>query len=264
MESFINQAAFNRGWEMKKILSDDGDYLTKYFKGKLFFYSDGVSSIPVNHQSLNVSLNKVYTSYILEEENLPCISTRTLHRDSLDKLSKQYAHFSEDGNRKVVVKPIDGKKGENIHTFDNLEALKSFILSAPRNRPYCISGYFAHTCEIRFLLFRQNVELSFFKPNNADNPLRPFLTDSFQLDEQRFAKLKVLAEKAARCLGFDYIAIDFLIGASEEKIIEINTKPNLYAYIRQHPDQYNACVKLYEKIFDYKAQLLSESEIQVP
>jgi glutathione synthase/RimK-type ligase-like ATP-grasp enzyme len=264
MSSFINQAAYNRGWEMKKILSEDGDYLTKYTKGKHFFYCDGVSSIPINHQSLNLSLNKVYTSYILEEELLPCISTRELKLDDWTKTLEMYEHFSEGGQTNVVVKPIDGKKGEGLISINSSEGLHSFFISAPRNRRYCISSYFPHQCEVRFVVFQNIVQFHYLKPNNRDNPLRPFLTENVQLNEPQLTKLKTLAEKAAKCLGFDYIAIDFLIGKQTEKIIEINTKPNLYAYIRQHPNQHNTCVQLYEKIFDYKEQLLSGSGGQVP
>lgn len=253
MNSYINQAAMNRGWEVKKIVTT-GDYLTKYTKGVYFFYSDGISTIPINNQSYKISINKVHTSHILEEENIPCVSTREIDLRDINNCRTLFHHFSN--GTKVIVKPIDGKKGDGLVVFDTLEQLEQYSLSAPKTRRHCISSYYPHQCEIRFILFQKKVEMYHFKPNNPNNPLRPYLNESFTLDATVLLNLKNLAEKTALCLGFNYLAVDFLVSEKEQKVIEVNTSPNLYSYIRANPEQYERCVELYERMFDFKEFLL--------
>jgi glutathione synthase/RimK-type ligase-like ATP-grasp enzyme len=261
MKSFINQAAINRGWEVEKLI-EEGDFLTKYTKGDYFFYSEGVSNIAINHQSPNISKNKVHTSRILEQHNIPCIITREIHLTDPDKVRFLYEQFSNDGQNKVIVKPIDGKKGEGLMAIDSLEQLEAYAysLSAPTEKRYCISTYFQHQCELRFVLFRQEVQFYYLKPNNPDNVLRPFLGSSFEVKEELTFGMKELAERAAYSLGFDYLAIDFLVGENEEKVLEVNLRPNLYSLIRAQPEMFERCVELYEKMFDYKEFLLNSSK----
>lgn len=256
MKSFINQAAINRGWEVEKMV-DEGDYLTKYSKGDSFFYSEGVSNIPINHQSPNISKNKVHTSLILEREKIPCVITREIDLVNPENVRFLYRQFSNDGQNKVVVKPIDGKKGEGLVAIDSLEQLEDYSQSAPKKNRYCISSFFEHKCELRFVLFRQQVEFYYLKPNNVDNVLRPLLDNSFKVDEELIFKMKELARRAACSLGFDYLSVDFLVGEHEEKILEVNLRPNLYSLIRVQPDMVERCVKLYERMFDYKEFLLN-------
>jgi glutathione synthase/RimK-type ligase-like ATP-grasp enzyme len=259
MKSFINQAAINRGWEVEKMV-DEGDYLTKYSKADYFFYSEGVSNIPINHQSQNISKNKVHTSHILEKENIPCVITKEIHLLDSENVRFLYHQFSNEGQYKVVVKPIDGKKGEGLVAIDSLEQLETYSLSAPKDKRYCISSFFEHQCELRFVLFRQQVEFYYLKPNNEGNVLRPLLDNSFKVDEELIFKMKELAKRAACSLGFDYLAVDFLIGEHEEKVLEVNLRPNLYSLIRVQPEMFNRCVELYERMFDYKEFLLNTSK----
>lgn len=259
MKSFINQAAINRGWEVEKMV-DEGDYLTKYSKADSFFYSEGVSNIPINHQSPTISKNKVHTSLILEKDNIPCVMTREIDLAFPENVSVLYRQFSNDGQNKVVVKPIDGKKGEGLVAIDSLEQLVDYSNSAPKDNRYCISTFFEHQCELRFVLFRQQVELYYLKPNNVDNVLRPLLDNSFKVNEDLIFKMKELARRAACCLGFDYLAVDFLVGEHEEKILEVNLRPNLYSLIRVQPEMFDRCVELYERMFDYKEFLLNTSK----
>jgi glutathione synthase/RimK-type ligase-like ATP-grasp enzyme len=255
MKSFINQAAINRGWDVEKII-EEGDYLTRYSKGDYFFYSDGVSNIPINHQSQNISKNKVHTSLILEKENIPCVITREIHLFDRENLRSLYRQFSNNGQEKVVVKPLDGKKGEGLVALNSLEQLEAYSLSAPKDKRHCISSFFEHRCEMRFVLFRQQVEFYYLKPNNADNILRPLLDNSYKVEEELIYKMKELAERAACSLGFDYLAVDFLVGEREEKVLEVNLRPNLYSLIRAQPKMFNQCVELYERMFDHKEQSL--------
>jgi glutathione synthase/RimK-type ligase-like ATP-grasp enzyme len=256
MKSFINQAAINRGWEVEKII-EEGDFLTGYSKGDYFFYSDGVSNIPINHQSQNISKNKVYTSLILEKENIPCVITREIQLFDRENLRSLYRQFSNNGQEKVVVKPLDGKKGEGLVALNSLEQLEGYSLSVPKDKRHCISSFFEHRCELRLVLFRQKVEFYYLKPNNADNVLRPHLDNSYTIKEELITKMKELAEKAAHSLGFDYLAVDFLVGETEEKVLEVNLRPNLYSLIRAQPEMFERCVELYERMFDYKEFLLS-------
>jgi glutathione synthase/RimK-type ligase-like ATP-grasp enzyme len=263
MKSFINQAAINRGWDVKKII-EEGDYLTRYSKGDYFFYSEGVSNIPINHQSQNISKNKVHTSLILEQHNIPCVITREIHLDNPENIRLLYLQFSNDGQNKVVVKPIDGKKGEGLVAFDSLRQLEAYSHTAQKDKRYCISSFFEHQCELRFVLFRQKVEFYYLKPNNVDNVLRPILENTFEVKEEFILKMKELAERTAYSLGFDYLSVDFLIGEDEEKVIEVNLRPNLYSLIRAQPEMFERCVELYERMFDYKEILLkirSENEM---
>jgi glutathione synthase/RimK-type ligase-like ATP-grasp enzyme len=256
MQSFINQAAINRGWDVKKIV-EEGDYLTKFSKGDIFFYSEGVSNIPINHQGPAISKNKVHTSHILEKENIPCVITREIQLDNSEHIRFLYQQFSNDGQNQVVIKPIDGKKGEGLVAFDSLEQLVAYSHSVPKEIRYCISSLFEHQCELRLVLFRQKVEFHYLKPNNADNVLRPHLDSSYKIKDELISKMKELAERAAYSLGFDYLAVDFLVGESEEKVLEVNLRPNLYSLIRTQPEMFDRCIELYERMFDYKEFLLN-------
>jgi glutathione synthase/RimK-type ligase-like ATP-grasp enzyme len=256
MKSFINQAAINRGWKVEKII-DQGDYLTKYSKADYFFYSEGVSNIPINHQNPTISKNKVHTSLILEKENIPCVVTREIDWADPEDIRILYRQFSNNGQNKVVVKPIDGKKGEGLVAIDSLKQLEDYSHSAPKEDRYCISSFFEHQCELRFVLFRHQVEFYYLKPNNVENALRPLLDHSFKVDEELIFKMKEQARRAACCLGFDYVAVDFLIGEHAEKILEVNLRPNLYSMIRVQPEMFDRCVELYEKMFEYKEFLLN-------
>jgi glutathione synthase/RimK-type ligase-like ATP-grasp enzyme len=238
----------------------EGDFLTKYSNEDFFFYSEGVSNIPINHQSPNISKNKVHTSYILEHENIPCVVTREIHSGNPENVRYLYRQFSNNGQNKVVVKPIDGKKGEGLVALDSLEQLAEYSLHAPKDKRYCISSYFEHQCELRFVLFRQKVEFYYLKPNNADNPLRPYLEHPIKVDEDLIFIMKELAQKAAISLGFEYLAVDFLIGEHEAKILEVNLRPNLYSLVRVQPEMFDRCVELYERMFDYKEFLLNTSQ----
>jgi glutathione synthase/RimK-type ligase-like ATP-grasp enzyme len=259
MKSFINQAAINRGWEVQKMV-DEGDYLTKYSKADSFFYSEGVSNISINHQSPTISKNKVHTSLILEKDNIPCVMTREIHLFDRENVRSLYRQFSNDGHDKVVVKPIDGKKGEGLVAIDSLEQLEEFSNSAPKENRYCISSFFEHQCELRFVLFRQQVEFYYLKPNNVDNVLRPLLDHSFMVEEDLIFKMKELAKRSASSLGFDYLAVDFLIRENEVKVLEVNLRPNLYSLIRVQPEMFDRCVELYERMFDYKEFLIHSSK----
>jgi glutathione synthase/RimK-type ligase-like ATP-grasp enzyme len=261
MKSFINQAAINRGWDVEKLI-EEGDYLTKYSKGDYFFYSEGVSNIPINHQSPTISKNKVHTSLILEQHNIPCVITREIHLTNLENVRFLYNQFANDGSNKVIVKPIDGKKGDDLMAIDSLEQLEAYSLSASEEKRYCISSYFQHRCEIRFVLFRQTVQFYYLKPNNADNVLRPVLDNTFKVNEELIFKMKKLAERAACYLGFDYVSVDFLVGEQEEKVLEVNLRPNLYSLIRAQPEMFARCVELYERMFDYKEFLLNSSKLK--
>jgi glutathione synthase/RimK-type ligase-like ATP-grasp enzyme len=261
MKSFINQAAINRGWDVEKLI-EEGDYLTKYSKGDYFFYSEGVSNIPINHQSPTISKNKVHTSLILEQHNIPCVITREIHLTNLENVRYLYSQFANDGNNKVIVKPIDGKKGDGLMVIDSLEQLEAYSLSASEEKRYCISSYFQNRCEIRFVLFRQTVQFYYLKPNNADNVLRPVLDNTFKVNEELIFKMKKLAERAACYLGFDYVSVDFLVGEQEEKVLEVNLRPNLYSLIRAQPEMFARCVELYERMFDYKEFLLNSSKLK--
>lgn len=256
MQSFINQAAINRGWDVEKII-EEGDFLTRYSKGDYFFYSEGVSNIPINHQSPTISKNKVHTSIILEKENIPCVITREIHLFDRENLRVLYRQFSNNGQEKVVVKPLDGKKGEGLVALNSLEQLEAYSLSTPMDKRHCISRFFEHRCELRFVLFRQQVEFYYLKPNNADNILRPILENTFEVKEELIFKMKKLAERAACSLGFDYVSVDFLVGEHEEKVLEVNLRPNLYSLIRAQPGMFERCVELYERMFDYKEFLLT-------
>jgi glutathione synthase/RimK-type ligase-like ATP-grasp enzyme len=256
MKSFINQAATNRGWDVEKII-EEGDFLTRYSKGDIFFYSEGVSNIPINHQSPTISKNKVHTSIILEKENIPCVITKEIQLGNPENVKFLYQTFSNDGKYKVVIKPIDGKKGEGLVAIDSLEQLEDYSLSSPKDKRYCISSFFEHQCELRFVLFRQEVEFYYLKPNNADNVLRPILENTFEVKEELIFKMKKLAERAACSLGFDYVSVDFLVGEHEEKVLEVNLRPNLYSLIRAQPEMFERCVELYERMFDYKESLLT-------
>jgi glutathione synthase/RimK-type ligase-like ATP-grasp enzyme len=256
MQSFINQAAINRGWDVEKVI-EEGDFLTRYSKGDYFFYSEGVSNIPTNHQSPTISKNKMHTSIILERENIPCIITREIHLFDRENLRRLYRQFSNNGHEKVVVKPLDGKKGEGLLALNSLEQLEGYSLSAPKDKRHCISSFFEHRCELRLVLFRQKVVFYYLKPNNADNVLRPHLDNSYKVKEELIVKMKELAERAAYSLGFDYLAVDFLVGESEEKVLEVNLRPNLYSLIRSQPEMFDRCVELYERMFDYKEFLLN-------
>jgi glutathione synthase/RimK-type ligase-like ATP-grasp enzyme len=260
MKSFINQAAINRGWVVEKLI-EEGDYLTKYSKGDYFFYSEGVSNIPINHQSPTISKNKVHTSLILEQHNIPCVVTREIHLTNLENVRYLYNQFANDGNNIVIVKPIDGKKGDGLMAIDSLEQLEAYSLSASEEKRYCISSYFQHRCEIRFVLFLQTVQFYYLKPNNAENVLRPVLNNTFKVNEELIFKMKELAERAACCLGFDYVSVDFLVGEQEEKVLEVNLRPNLYSLIRAQPEMFVRCVDLYERMFDYKEFLLNSSKL---
>jgi glutathione synthase/RimK-type ligase-like ATP-grasp enzyme len=261
MKSFINQAAINRGWDVEKLI-EEGDYLTKYSKGDYFFYSEGVSNIPINHQSPTISKNKVHTSLILEQHNIPCVVTREIHLTNLENVRFLYNQFANDGSNKVIVKPIDGKKGDDLMAIDSLEQLEAYSLSASEEKRYCISSYFQHRCEIRFVLFRQTVQFYYLKPNNAENVLRPVLDNTFKVNEELIFKMKELAERAACYLGFDYVSVDFLVGEQEEKVLEVNLRPNLYSLIRTQPEMFARCVELYERMFDYKEFLLNSSKLK--
>jgi glutathione synthase/RimK-type ligase-like ATP-grasp enzyme len=262
MQSFINKAAINRGWDVEKII-EEGDFLTRYSKGNLFFYSEGVSNISINHQSPTISKNKVHTSIILEKENIPCVITREIHLIDRENLRALYHQFSNNGQEKVVVKPLDGKKGEGLVALNSLEQLEAYSLSAPKEKRHCISSFFEHRCELRFVLFRQQVEFYYLKPNNTDNVLRPHLDSSYKIKEELISKMKELAERAAFSLGFDYLAVDFLIRENEKKVLEVNLKPNLYSLIRAQPEMFDRCVELYERMFDYKEYLLNSSKLQI-
>ncbi|MFD2442594.1 hypothetical protein ACFSO7_01090 [Bacillus sp. CGMCC 1.16607] len=257
MKSFINEAAENCGWKAEKII-EKGDYLTKYSKNGYYFYSDGISTIPINNQSPNIAVNKVHTSVILENENIPCIKTREINFEEIEHVRGLYYHFANESNPRIVLKPIDGNKSEGLLYYDSLKELEDFSIIAPKNKRYCISSYFAHLCEIRFILFRNSVEFYYLKPNNESNHLRPIIDKTINLHEDTISKLRNLAEKASVSLGFDYLSIDFLIGNKDEKIIEVNLNPNLYSLIRNHPEFYQRCVELFEKMFNYKEQLLLE------
>jgi glutathione synthase/RimK-type ligase-like ATP-grasp enzyme len=259
MQSFINQAAINRGWDVEKII-EEGDFLTRYSKGDYFFYSEGVSNIPINHQSPTISKNKVHTSIILEKENIPCVMTREIQLDNSKSIRFLYQQFSNGGQNQVVIKPIESKKGEGLVVFDSLEQLEAYSHSAPKEIRYCISSLFEHLCELRFVLFRQQVEFYYLKPNNADNVLRPHLDSSHKVKEELISKMKEQAERAACSLGFDYLAVDFLVGETEEKVLEVNLRPNLYSLIRTQPEMFERCVELYERMFDYKEYLLNSSK----
>jgi glutathione synthase/RimK-type ligase-like ATP-grasp enzyme len=259
MQSFINQAAINRGWGVEKII-EEGDFLTKFSKGDIFFYSEGVSNIPINHQSPTISKNKVHTSQILEKENIPCVTTREIHLFDRENLRSLYRQFSNNGKEKVVVKPLDGKKGEGLVAIDSLEQLEDYSLSSPKDKRHCISSFFEHRCELRFVLFRQQVEFYYLKPNNTVNVLRPHLDSSYKVKEELISKMKELAERAACSLGFDYLAVDFLVGEGEEKVLEVNLRPNLYSLIRAQPEMSQRCTELYERMFDYKEYLLNSSK----
>jgi glutathione synthase/RimK-type ligase-like ATP-grasp enzyme len=261
MKSFINQAAINRGWDVEKLI-EEGEYLTKYSKGDYFFYSEGVSNIPINHQSPTISKNKVHTSLILEQHNIPCVVTREIHLTNLENVRFLYNQFANDGSNKVIVKPIDGKKGDDLMAIDSLEQLEAYSLSASEEKRYCISSYFQHRCEIRFVLFRQTVQFYYLKPNNAENVLRPVLDNTFKVNEELIFKMKELAERAACYLGFDYVSVDFLVGEQEEKVLEVNLRPNLYSLIRTQPEMFARCVELYERMFDYKEFLLNSSKLK--
>jgi glutathione synthase/RimK-type ligase-like ATP-grasp enzyme len=261
MKSFINQAAINRGWVVEKLI-EEGDYLTKYSKGDYFFYSEGVSNIPINHQSPTISKNKVHTSLILEQHNIPCVVTREIHLTNQENVRYLYKQFANDGSNKVIVKPIDGKKGDGLMAIDSLEQLEVYSQSASEEKRYCISSYFQHQCEIRFVLFRQAVQLYYLKPNNTENLLRPVLDNTFKVNEELIFKMKELAERAACCLGFDYVSVDFLVGEQEEKVLEVNLRPNLYSLIRAQPEMFASCVELYERMFDYKEFLLNSSKLR--
>jgi glutathione synthase/RimK-type ligase-like ATP-grasp enzyme len=261
MKSFINQAAINRDWKVEKLI-EEGDYLTKYSKGDYFFYSEGVSNIPINHQIPTISKNKVHTSLILEQHNIPCVVTREIHLTNLENVRYLYNQFANDGNNIVIVKPIDGKKGDGLMAIDSLEQLEAYSLFASEEKRYCISSYFQHRCEIRFVLFLQTVQFYYLKPNNAENVLRPVLDNTFKVNEELIFKMKELAERAACCLGFDYVSVDFLVGEYEEKVLEVNLRPNLYSLIRAQPEMFARCVELYERMFDYKEFLLKSSKLK--
>ncbi|WP_428907995.1 hypothetical protein [Niallia sp. Krafla_26] len=255
MISYINQAATNRGWSIEKMI-ESGDYLTKYTKGDLSFYSDGISTIPVNSQNHSIATNKVLTSVILEKEGIPCIMTREIHLKDPREVGELYDVFSEKGTKKVVLKPIDGNKSKGLTSFETLEELEEFAKTIPKEKRYCISSFFPHLCELRFILFRKKAELYHLKPNNIDNPLRPIIDKQVDISDSKLNELREKAEKIAQHLGFDYIAVDFLIGETEEKVIEVNLNPNLYSFIRSHPDSFQRVVELFERMFDFKEELL--------
>ncbi|MED4014499.1 hypothetical protein [Sutcliffiella cohnii] len=255
MISFINEAATNRGWEIEKLLTTH-PYLTKYSKGDIFFYSDGIVNIPINSQSEIIANNKVITTTILENENIPCIPTKEINVANKDSLYEDFQHFSFNNSNTVVIKPINGQKSEGVYSFNRFEELLKEINKLPKGRPYCISTYYPHKYEIRLILFKKEVQFYYMKPNNEQNILRPLVTKEISIEKDKIEHLMCISRKAASVLGYDYVSIDFLVGEENEKIIEVNLKPNLYAFIRQFPSNYKKCVTLYEKIFDYKEALL--------
>ena len=255
MISHINQAAMNRGWNIEKII-ESGDYLTKYTKGDVSFYSNGISTIPINSQYHSIATNKVLTSMILEKEKIPCVVTREIHLDDRREVGELYEQFSEKGKKKVVLKPIDGNKSEGLMSFDTLEGLEEFARTISKEKRYCISSYFPHRYELRFVLFRYKAELHYPKPNNVNNPLRPINETRVDISREMLYELQEISENIAKSLGFDYLAVDFLIGEGGSKVIEVNLHPNLYSFIGSQPKSFHKCVDLFERMFDYKEELL--------
>lgn len=254
LDFYLFKAAKNKGWSVE-IIRDNSPYLIKYVKNDLFFYSTKFVSIDVNHQSPVLADNKIMTYEVLNREGIDIIPLEEISDSDKEKNTLLYNKYSFNGIKQIVIKPINSFGAEGAK---RCSSLNSFLTSVDERKGdnLSISAFFEHVAELRFIVFQGKIEIIHPKYDNPKYLIEPNFDSTFQIGLKRFKRMKTIALNVADILKYDFLVVDFLVSKDGFKVIEVNLNPNLLTYSDLSKRNESKVVKLYEKLFDYKENLL--------
>jgi len=210
------------GMGLKATLLNDQGLVSVEVNGKEIYLFHKTSN-PNTQMATWLANNKFAARVIFERQGLPNIPF-CCPAD----FSEAADFLSEHG--KIIVKPLKGGHSRNIHLVQTNDELSKLDLSG------CILEKFVEGQEVRLLVVGGEVKAVHHKvydgPINNPDIVRRVSFEKGQWDQQ----LVGLAIKAARALGLDFTAVDFLVTAQNEPhLLEINSAPGLDRF--QTPDE---------------------------
>lgn len=251
MAHYLRVAARNKGWEME-VVRNIPPYLLRFSKESMIFYSSKFLNIDVNHQPSKLSDNKWLTQTVLQREGVRILEISVLNPCNDETIKTQYDIHSKHGALPVILKPINSYNSRGLYMCSSLEEVLE-KKDKMENELYCISTFYPHFLEIRFIIFGGKVQLLYPK---YENPFQSEFKRNPHIKLSQIRKMKKEALRSADALGFDFVAVDFLVSKDDFILLEVNLNPNPLDYTDEKPKQFNKVVRYCEKMFEYKETLL--------
>ena len=119
--------------------------------------------------------------------------------------------MSKEGQKSLILKPTRGFGGRGVFKVETKEQ----YLKEEKNikEEYCVTPFFEHICELRFIIFKRKVEIMHLKYNSETNIIRPKLKkeEKPKITLSAIRKMKNEAIKVAEIMKYDFIAVDYLV-----------------------------------------------------
>ncbi|MCL2839710.1 MAG: ATP-grasp domain-containing protein [Defluviitaleaceae bacterium] len=254
---------------IKEICAEEGYHFEGLSQGYvLCITKDGISRhIFGPYWDLNsaaadrIACDKTACSTLLQNNNIPAIEHALLYNplflgewaDEEGVLSRALRYF-EKHNRKLVIKPNKGTKGEDVYYCDTIHGLECAIQSIFKIHPdAALSPYVEIKTEYRVFYLNGKSHFAYGKKkgkswqHNLSQGATAFeIPPNSEQNKKRLADLENLADRAAKCIGINFATIDIAESTSGERaIMEINSGIQARLLVDQHPHLRHTVKKIY-------------------
>ncbi|MCA0991398.1 ATP-grasp domain-containing protein [Pseudalkalibacillus hwajinpoensis] len=246
----IKNSALKDGVTFEEI---EPNYLHHVKKGKLSFIMYDVDIGLNNSTSTKLASSKSGTFEALKHAEIPAIehfflinNKSRFCQDNPFNLAKE---LFEKFNNTIVLKPDNGRQGNNVFKITNLSQLEeklNHIFSLEVNA--VLSPYFESNLEYRIVTLGNIPKIYFAKErtyNWKHNLIKGALPK--KVESEKIPILDNLAKKAAKTLQLDFCTVDILETSEGFKVLEINEQVMLEQYSKKDPDFKSQVSKLYNE-----------------
>jgi len=245
-----------------KIESFSQDYVLRLSKNGITCHIFGAFWEINNAAADRIAGDKNACSLILANNGIPVIhhelffnpKQRLNWATSEGSWTAALAYFNSTG-RSAVLKPNQGTLGNDVYYCDSIPLMEAAVQTIFTSHPSCaISPYvdikteyrvFYNNGECPFIYGKQPAENE-WQHNLSKGARAVVLPNETEEDKNKINDLKILAVKAAKCIGITFATVDIVEDIKGEyKIMEINAGVQARILLQQHPHLRPIIKKMY-------------------
>ena len=174
-----------------------------------------------NASSIESTVDKLYTSYLLNHNNINCPKTYVMRgQEAASKFISNYHYES-----KLIYKPLFGSQGDNIRLIDGSSDLDKLD---NQTNIYYFQEYLENrpNYDYRVLVINNNNNIKYFYMTRyGDTFVNNFSKGAKCVRENLNKEVIELAIKSSKLLNIDFCGVDIIEHNQKYYVIEVNSIP---------------------------------------
>jgi ribosomal protein S6--L-glutamate ligase len=167
--------------------------------------------------------DKLQESILLNQNKIP--QPKTYYAHSL----KSWRKLLKNITFPIIIKPIDGQQGQNIHLFSTITNTLDFLKS--NNEPFLAQQYIKSDGDIRIFIINNEIigaiKRFTIKDDFRSNASLGAKTVPFKLSKNTIN----ISLKAHKCIGYDISGVDIIFDKDNNPfVLEVNHTPQWQAF----------------------------------